>query len=133
MSFDLDPLDLKLLSLVQEDSSRTAAELSERVPLSPSAVQRRLNRLRDTGVIEREAAVLSEAYLRGRVTGVVHVQMASHAPEPVRGLLGDLRLLPQVQMLFEISGHYDLMLVVIESDLDAFNAFTSSVLGGQRT
>lgn len=129
MSFDLDAIDLKLLAIVQEDASLTAAELSRRAPLSPSAVQRRLNRLREIGVIERESAVLSEAYLATRVTGVVHVQMASHAPEAVGPLLEHLKARPQVQTLFEISGGYDLMLVVIEQDLNAFNAFTAEALG----
>lgn len=129
MSFDLDAIDLKLLGIVQEDASLTAAELSRRAPLSPSAVQRRLNRLRDIGVIEREAAVLSAAYLQGRVTGVVHVQMAGHEPGAVAALLEHVAARPQVQMLFEISGGYDLMLVVIEQNLHAFNAFTAEVLG----
>lgn len=128
MSFDLDNLDLQLLAIVQTDSHLTAAELSQRVPLSPSAVQRRLNRLRQDGVIQREAAVLSETFLKGRVTGVVHVQMANHAQAAVEGLLAHLSALPQVQTLFEISGGYDLLLVVIERDLDAFNAFTSRAL-----
>jgi len=130
VTFDLDSLDLQLLEIVQTDSALTAAELAERVPLSPSAVQRRLNRMRQAGVIEREAAVLSAAFIRGRVTGVVHVQMASHAADAVESVRADLAALPQVQIFYEISGAFDLLLVVIERDLEAFNAFTATVLGG---
>ena len=49
----LDNFDIKLLNLMQTDTRRTARELSEAVGLSPSACMRRLNRLRETGIIGR--------------------------------------------------------------------------------
>ena len=55
---ELDRFDRQLLNLVQADSTQTAERLAEQVELSPSAIQRRLRRLRDEGVIERECAIL---------------------------------------------------------------------------
>ena len=55
---ELDRFDRQLLNLVQEDAGQTADRLAEQVALSPSAIQRRLRRLREHGVIARDAAVV---------------------------------------------------------------------------
>ncbi|WP_394845249.1 winged helix-turn-helix transcriptional regulator [Pendulispora brunnea] len=54
----LDRFDRQLLNLVQEDATQTAERLAEKVGLSPSAIQRRLRRMREEGVIVRDCAVL---------------------------------------------------------------------------
>ena len=58
---DLDRFDRQLLNLVQEDSGQTAERLAEQVELSPSAIRRRLRRLRDEGVIIRDCAIVDPA------------------------------------------------------------------------
>jgi Lrp/AsnC family leucine-responsive transcriptional regulator len=55
---ELHRFDRQLLNRVLADSAQTAERLAEQVELSPSAIQRRLRRLRDEGVIERECAIL---------------------------------------------------------------------------
>jgi Lrp/AsnC family transcriptional regulator, leucine-responsive regulatory protein len=124
MGLDLDRLDIQLLNVVQADNQLTASELSEKIPLSPSAALRRLNRLRQTGVIAREAAVLSDEILGSRVSGIVLVQLNQHAPEVVQALRRQLADKPQVQLMFEISGAFDLLLLIVERDLASFVAFT---------
>jgi Lrp/AsnC family transcriptional regulator, leucine-responsive regulatory protein len=128
MWLDLDRLDIQLLNVVQDDSQLTASELSEKIPLSPSAALRRLNRLRQTGVIAREAAVLSDEVLSNRVSGIVLVQLNQHAPEVVQALKRQLIDKPQVQLMFEISGAFDLLLLIVERDLASFVAFTDRAL-----
>ena len=58
MAMALDRFDRQLLTLVQEDAGRTAEQLAEQVPLSPSAIQRRLRRMREDGVIQRQTAIV---------------------------------------------------------------------------
>lgn len=57
-NMELDRFDRQLLNLVQEDSAQTAEALAQQVELSPSAIQRRLRRMRDEGVIVRDCAVV---------------------------------------------------------------------------
>ena len=54
-----DNFDLKLLNAMQEDADRTAEQLAEIVALSPSAIARRIRRLRESGAIARTIALLS--------------------------------------------------------------------------
>lgn len=128
MAFDLDRIDMQLLEVVQADCQLTATALAERISLSPSAALRRMTRLREAGAIAQESAVLSDEFLRNRVSGVVLVQINRHSPEVVQALKRQLLGRPEVQLMFEISGAFDLFLLIVERDLAGFNAFTDKVL-----
>ena len=56
---DLDATDLQLLEQLQNDSSRSNLDLAALVHVSPPTCLRRVKRLHDLGLIEREIAVLS--------------------------------------------------------------------------
>ncbi|MEI8170790.1 MAG: Lrp/AsnC family transcriptional regulator [Rhodoferax sp.] len=56
---NLDAIDLQLLDLLQNDSSRSNQDLAALVHTSPPTCFRRVKRMRDAGLIEREIAVLS--------------------------------------------------------------------------
>ena len=55
----IDNIDLQLLAQLQNDSSRSNQALAELVHISPPTCLRRVKRLREAGLIEREIAVLS--------------------------------------------------------------------------
>lgn len=56
--FNLDEVDLKLLEMLQTDASLSNQALAERVHISPPTCLRRIKRLRDSGLIERQIALL---------------------------------------------------------------------------
>jgi Lrp/AsnC family transcriptional regulator len=59
----LDPIDLRLLALLQADASRSVGELAAAVGLSQSPCWRRIQRLREDGVITGEVALLDRTRL----------------------------------------------------------------------
>jgi len=77
----LDEFDLKLLDAIQRSNRLTAAQLAERVCLSPSAVQRRLHRLRERKVIEAEVAIVSPEALGQSLTAIVEVTLDRDRPK----------------------------------------------------
>lgn len=122
-----DMLDLRILDLLQRDALLTADELAQRLPLSASAIARRIRRLRESGVIAEDVSVLSEQ-VGPFLSAVVQVQMDRHALAAVEALRRRLVASPQVQLYLEISGTFDLMLVVTVRDMDAFNDFVDTML-----
>lgn len=117
----LDDFDRALMNAVQRDDSRTADELAVEVALSPSAIARRLRRLRSEGWIARTIAVLSPRMLEHRLRGLVFVQLNEHADRAGKdALLERLRAAPEVQFAYEISGSYDLLAMLDCSGMDAF-------------
>src|SRR4051812_46620657 len=58
-NMDLDRIDARLIAEVQKNNRTPSEELGEAVGLSPTAVQRRLKRLRAEGVIESDVAIVN--------------------------------------------------------------------------
>ena len=126
-----DALDLKLLDLLQADTLRTADDLARDVALSPSAIARRVRRLRDTGVIAADVAVVSPG-VGPFLSAVVEVQLDRHALAEVEAFLRRLAQHPSIQIVMEVSGAFDLMLLVTVTHMDAFNAFADEMLASDR-
>ena len=117
----LDDFDRLLLDQVQRDDSRTADELAEVVALSPSAIARRLRRLRGEGWIARTIALLAPKLTEQRLRAVVLVQLSEHADRAGKdALLHRLHEAPEVQFAYEISGSYDLLALLSCTSMDAF-------------
>src|SRR5215210_1216009 len=56
---DVDQSDLAILAQMQNDSALSNLDLARKVHISPATCLRRVKRLRDAGLIEREFAVLN--------------------------------------------------------------------------
>ena len=108
----LDRFDLELLSQVQRDDSRTAEELAASVPLSASAIARRLRRLRSEGWIARTIALLGTQLTGRRLRAIVLLQLSEHANQQGKAnLLDRILAAPQIQFCYELAGTYDLLLL----------------------
>jgi Lrp/AsnC family transcriptional regulator, leucine-responsive regulatory protein len=125
-----DNFDLKLLNAMQEDADRTAEQLAEIIALSPSAIARRLRRLREEGFIARTIALLPATMVDRRLRALVSIQLHDHAPA---GGLAELKqrmqVLDQVHLCLEVSGSTDMVLLVACRDMAEFNAFADAELG----
>jgi Lrp/AsnC family transcriptional regulator, leucine-responsive regulatory protein len=130
----LDSFDLALLNLVQRDDSRTADELARRVALSPSAIARRLRRLRKEGWIARTIALLGDQLAERRMRAVVLVQLSEHADQRGKAqLLQRIRAAPQVQFCYELAGSWDLLLLFDCATMGEFNDIAERVLVSDTT
>src|SRR5690349_2125651 len=67
----VDEVDLKLLTQLQQDASLSNQALAERVGISPATSLRRVKRLSEAGVIERTVSVLSPEALGHGLTAIV--------------------------------------------------------------
>lgn len=130
----LDEFDLALLNLVQRDDSRTAEQLAERIALSPSAIARRLRRLRADGWIARTIAVLGPKLSEQRLRAIVVLQLNEHADQRGKSaLLERIQSAPQVQFCYELAGTYDMLLLFDCSSMAEFNDVSERVLVADAT
>ena len=130
----LDRFDLSLLNLVQRDDGRTAESLAEDVALSPSAIARRLRRLRRDGVIARTIALLAPRFTDRRLRALVLIQLSEHADLKGKDAL-EKRLLasPSVQFCYEIAGPHDIVALFDCESMAAFNDATDELLASSTT
>jgi len=124
-----DSFDLKLLNALQEDADRTAEELAEIVALSPSAIARRIRRLRESGAIARTIALLSAEIVDRRLRAIVRLQLHEHEQaEEFNKFRNRLKARDEVQLCLEVSGSDDMLLLVACRDMAEFNAFADAEL-----
>ena len=125
---DLDRFDRQLLNLVQVDSAQTAEELAEHVGLSPSAIQRRLKRLREQGVIARDAAIVDPRAVGRPTFFVVSLEIERERPELLAQLREWLMKREEVQQAFYVTGETDFVIIVTARDTEAFDAMMSQLV-----
>jgi DNA-binding Lrp family transcriptional regulator len=125
---ELDDFDRRLLNLIQSDAGQTAERLAENVGLSPSAVQRRLKRLRETGVIVRQTAIIDPKCVGSPATFIVALQVERERPEMLTQLRAWLEVQDHVQQAFYVTGEADFMLVVTAPDTEAYDVLMARLM-----
>jgi Lrp/AsnC family leucine-responsive transcriptional regulator len=125
---ELDRFDRQLLKLVQEDAGQTADRLAGQVQLSPSAIQRRLRRMREQGVIVRECAVVDPVAVGRPTFFIVALQVERERPELLAKLRSWLAAEEQIQQVFYVTGEADFVLVVTASSTEAYDALMTRLL-----
>ncbi len=121
---ELDDRDLEILRLVQSNTRLTAEALGMEVGLSTAAVQKRLKKLRDSGVIEKEVAVLSPSKLGRSMTVIVGVMLERESRMHLDAFKRRMRSAPAVQQCYYTTGEADFILVVVVADIQEYEAFT---------
>lgn len=128
MPDDLDAHDRRLLTLIQEDAGRTADQLADLVPLSVSAIQRRLKRLREDGVIEREVAVVDPRRVGAGSLFIAALRLANEAPDEVARLRTWLAACPPVQQAYYVTGEDDFLVIACVRDVPAYEALMAGLM-----
>ena len=124
-----DNFDIKLLNAMQDDADRTAEQLAETIPLSPSAIARRLRRLRETGAIARTVALVASNFADRRLRAIVRLQLHEHEQAAAfNEFRAKLQSRDEVQLCLEVSGSDDMLILVSCRDMAEFNAFADDEL-----
>ena len=122
----LDATDLALLHQLQTDATPSNQALAERVGVSPATALRRVKRLWDTGLIERQVAVLSAdrlAHTLGHgLTAIVEVSLDHQATERLAAFEARAVADAAVQQCYRVSPGPDFCLVVTVADMPAYQA-----------
>ena len=124
----IDEIDKKILQLVQRDNQLTSAELSERVGLSPTSVQRRLHRMRDRQIIEKDIAVVSTAAIGRPLTMLVSVELERERSDIIDRFKKSVRGCAAVQSAYYVTGETDFVLIVTAKDMEDYESFTRDFL-----
>ena len=117
----LDAIDLRLLSLLQTDASRSNQALAEAAFVSPATALRRVRRLVETGVIERQVAIVS-AQRVGGLSVIVEVTLDRQGAEHVAAFEARAVTEAAVQQCYRVSPGPDLVLVLWLPDMAAYHA-----------
>lgn len=113
----LDALDVKILTVLQEDASRPVSETADQVGLSKNACWRRIKALEEAGVIIRGGARIEPAAVGLGVTVFVAINTSRHDKVWLKSFIDGLSAIPEVVEFYRLSGDVDYLLKVLVSDI----------------
>ena len=125
----MDKIDLKILTLLQANSSLTAEEIGEQVGLSKAPCWRRIQRLTQSGVIQRSVAILNPKLLNLKTTAFVMVKTSSHNPEWIDRFAKAVQKIPEVIELHRMSGDVDYLLRIVVPDIGGYDTVYKKMIG----
>lgn len=120
----LDDFDLKILDLVQRDNQMPQRLIADKIGLSPPAVARRLQHLRETGVIQKDIAVLDESAVGRPLTIIVQVRAENERLDLLDAMKERFRRCPQVRQCYYVTSEMDFILIMSVTDMAEYTELT---------
>ncbi|MER8499401.1 Lrp/AsnC family transcriptional regulator [Mesorhizobium sp. M1142] len=117
---DLDQIDRKILNRLQRDSTVTNAKLAADVGTSAASCLRRVRRLRETGYIEREIALVNPDKVGPRLVTITEVRLNSIDRRSRDEAIRLIKNIPEVIICYNVTGSRDLLLVSVFTDMADF-------------
>jgi Lrp/AsnC family transcriptional regulator, leucine-responsive regulatory protein len=124
---EIDDFDRKILELVQRDNTRPLHELSKSVNLSAPAIARRLQKLRQLGVISRDVSIVSGNAVGRPLTLIVQVSVDSELMDQIDAIKQRFSNCPQIQHCYYVTGDADFILIINVRDMEEYEQLTRSL------
>ena len=122
----LSTADLRLLQALQQDATRSQAELAEIAGMSRTSCWRRVRDFEELGLIEGQVVLLNPHKAGFQIQVLLAVAMTEHTDENRHEFERHVALLPEVTECFSVSGERDYLLHVVVKDMDAYNTFLNT-------
>jgi len=130
----LDEIDFRLLDQLQRDASPSNQALAEAVHVSPPTCLRRIKRLRDAGLIERQVAILSTDKLAPLIghglNAIVEITLDRQGTEMLEAFEARVSADASVQQCWRVSPGPDFILVVATADMPGYLALAQRLFTG---
>ena len=119
-----DRLDAQTLNILQHNARITAEAMSHQVGLSPDACRKRMARLRGSGIIKAEIAVLDPTSVGRELTLIVEVTLQNELKADLDRFKTAMQTAPEVMQCYYVTGNADFILILSARDMADFKAFT---------
>ena len=120
----LDPTNRRMLALLQEHGRISASELGRKLGLSRTAVQDRIRRLENAGIILGYTARVSVTEDQPPVAALLSITISERPCAPV---LAQIQALPEVERLFSLAGPTDAVILVRVADTRALSELVDRI------
>jgi Lrp/AsnC family leucine-responsive transcriptional regulator len=123
----LDDLDRRILEQLQQDNSLTNQRLAEIVHASPPTCLRRVRRLLDEGIIQRQVAILDPHKLGPSLTAIIEITLDIQTAEFLDQFEASIINEPEIQQCYRVSPGPDFILIAQVADMPAYHTMAHRV------
>jgi Lrp/AsnC family leucine-responsive transcriptional regulator len=117
---ETDHFDRAILRELQQDCRQSSERIAATVSLSPTAVQRRIKRMRENGVIIAEQAIVNPAAIDNQLRILIQVCLAQGRLDFVADFKRKALATPEVQQCYYVTGEYDFLLIVTVANMEKY-------------
>ena len=125
---DMDAKDWEILRALQRDGRASAADIAERIHLSPSSVSRRITRLEQERVVKGYRAEVDQQKVGYELTVMVEISLDSQSDEAFSAFEAAVAKIPSVHACYLMSGEMDYLLRVVARNIEDFERIHRRVL-----
>lgn len=126
----LDTFDRKILEILQRDNMTPQRAIGQAVNLSAPAVQRRIKRMTEDGVIRANVAIVDPAAAGQAITIFVEVEVISETAEQIEQAKRAFATVPEIQQCYYVTGEADFVLVIVVPTMAAYETLTRRLFFG---
>ena len=120
---DIDQTDRRIMEILQQEPGINAAELGEQIGLSQSAVWRRMQALREHGVIVDQPVRIDREKVGLNTMVFAHVKLTSHGRSNLAEFSEAVQEFPEVLDCYVMLGNVDFLLRIVTEDIKAYEQF----------
>lgn len=131
MSANFDEIDRRILNALQSDASLNNNELAQLVHVSAPTCLRRVKHLIESGVIERQVAIVSPEKVGARLTAIVEITLDVQAAERMSEFEALVAKEAAVLQCYRVSPGPDFVLMVQVADMPAYHALAHRLFATQ--
>lgn len=122
-SLNIDRLDRQILNLLQIEPEITASEIGERIGMSQSTCWRRIQRMRDEGLIQERIVTLDRKKAGLNAMIFAQIKLSSQGRTNLAEFSDAIRSLPEVLDCYVLMGNVDFLLRIVTADIDTYERF----------
>ena len=119
----MDRTDVKILAILQEDSSLPVAEIATRVNLSQTPCWRRIQKMEEAGIIRRRVALLDPEKIGLGLSVFVEVETGDHSADWLARFGETVSSMPEVMEVYRMAGDVDYLLRIAVPSMAAYDDF----------
>jgi Lrp/AsnC family transcriptional regulator, leucine-responsive regulatory protein len=120
----LDRFDRAILEMIQIDNKVPQRSIGEKINLSAPAVQRRIKRMEDSGVIRANVAIADPVSLGSPLTLIVGVEIESERAELIDKIKRAFVDTGEVQQCYYVTGDFDFILIIAVRTMSDYECLT---------
>lgn len=123
MSLELDPADIRILRIMQQDASLAIAEIARQAGMSQTPAWRRIKRLKESGIIRGVIALVDRESVGLDFAAYTFVKLALPSRQNMEAFDRLVNIWPEVQLCERVTGAVDYLLKIVTEDIKSYDLF----------